>query len=54
MSISGQNILEINEGKSLLEMHGDREQMQQHDQGNGRGPGLVGYTIWKLDTKSTA
>ena len=54
MKINGQNILRINEGKSLLEMHGDREQMQQHDQDNGRGPGLVGYAIWKSDTKSTA
>ena len=42
MKISGQNILEINEEKSLLEMHGDREQMQQRVQDNGRGPGLVG------------
>jgi len=40
--------------KSLLEMHRDREQMQQYDQDNGRGPGLVGYAIWKLDTKLTA
>ena len=54
MKISGQNILEINEGKSPLEMHGDREQMQQHNQDNGRGPGLVGYAMWKSDTKSTA
>jgi len=42
MKISRQNILEINEGKSLLEMHGDREQMQQRVQDNRRGPGLVG------------
>ena len=35
-------------------MHGDRKQIQQHDQDNGRGPGLAGYVIWKLDTKSTA
>ena len=55
MKISGQNILrEINEGKSPLEMHGDREQMQQCVQDNGRGPGLAGYAIWKSDTKSTA
>ena len=54
MKISGQNILEINEGKSLLEMHRGRGQMQQHDQDNGRGPGLVGYAIWKSDTKSAA
>ena len=40
--------------KSPLEMHGDREQMQQCVQDNGRGPGLVGYAIWKSDTKSTA
>jgi len=54
MKISGQNILEINEGRSLLEMHRNREQMQQCVQDNGRGPGLAGYAIWKLDTKSTA
>ena len=35
-------------------MHGDREQMQQHDQDNVRGPGLAGYAIWKSDIKSTA
>ena len=35
-------------------MHRDREQMQQCVQDNGRGPGLVGYAIWKSDTKSTA
>ena len=40
--------------KFPLEMHGDREQMQQYVQDNGRGPGLVGYAIWKSDTKSTA
>ena len=39
--------------KSLLEMHGDREQIQQCVQDNGRGLGLAGYAIWKLDTKST-
>ena len=54
MKISGQNILEINEGKSPLEMHGDREQMQQCVQDNERGPGLAGYVMWKSDTKSTA
>jgi len=54
MRISGQNILEVNEGKSLLEMHGDRNKMQQHDQDNGRGPGLAGYAMWKSDTKSVA
>jgi len=42
MKISGQNILEINKGKSLLEMHGDIEQMQQRVQDNRRGLGLVG------------
>jgi len=26
--------------------------MQQHDQDNGRGPGLAGYAMWKSDTKS--
>ena len=54
MKISGQNILEINEGKSQLGMHGDKEQMQQHVQENGRGPGLVGYAMWKSDTKLAA
>ena len=54
MKISGQNILEINEGKSLLEMHRSRGQMQQHDQDNGRGPGLARYVIWKSDTKLAA
>jgi len=28
--------------------------MQQCDQDNGRELGLVGYTMWKLDTKSAA
>ena len=54
MKISGQNILKINEGKSPLGMHGSREQMQQCDQDNGRGLGLAGYVIWKLDTKLAA
>ena len=55
MKISGQNILKkLNEGKSLLEMHRGRGQMQQHDQDNGRGLGLVGYAIWKSDTKLAA
>ena len=54
MKISEQNILEINEGKSPLEMHGDKEQMQQHVQDNRRGLGLVGYAMWKSDTKSVA
>ena len=54
MKISGQNILEINEGKSLLGMRGGRGQMQQHDQDNGRGPGLAGYAIWKSDIKLAA
>ena len=35
-------------------MHGDRGQMQQHDQNNGRGPGLAGYAMWKSDTKLVA
>ena len=35
-------------------MHKDREQMQQRVQDNGRGPGLVGYAMWKSDTKSVA
>jgi len=55
MKISGQNILR-NEWrkKSLLEMYGDRGQMQQHVQDNRRGLGLVGYAMWKLDTKLVA
>ena len=32
----------------------DREQVQQHDQDNRRGPGLIGYVMWKLDIKSAA
>jgi len=35
-------------------MHGDGEKMQQHDQDNRRELGLVGYVMWKSDTKSTA
>jgi len=35
-------------------MHGGRGQMQQYDYDNGRGPGLAGYAMWKLDTKSVA
>jgi len=31
-----------------------RKKMQQHDQDNGRGPGLAGYAMWKSDTKSAA
>ena len=54
MKISRQNILEINEGKFPLEMHRDREQMQQCVQDNGRGLGLAGYAMWKSDTKSAA
>jgi len=37
-----------------LEMYRGREQIQQHDQDNGRGPGLVGYAMWKSDTKLAA
>ena len=54
MKISEQNILEINEGKSPLGMCGDRGQMQQHNQDNGRKLGLAGYVMWKSDTKSAA
>jgi len=54
MKINGQNILEINEGKSLLGMCGGKGKMQQHDQDNVRGLGLVGYAMWKSDTKSVA
>ena len=32
----------------------DREKMQQHGQDNGRGLGLVGYAMWKSDTKLVA
>ena len=35
-------------------MHGGRGQMHQHDQDNGKGLGLAGYTMWKSDTKSVA
>ena len=35
-------------------MRGGRGQIQQHDQDNGRKPGLVGYAIWKSDTKLAA
>jgi len=35
-------------------MHEGREKMQQHVQDNGRGLGLVGYAMWKLDTKLAA
>ena len=45
MKISGQNILEINEVKSPLEMHKGRGQIQQHDQDNGRKLGLVEYAM---------
>ena len=51
MKISRQNILKINEEKSLLEICRVKGQMQQHDQDNGRGLGLVGYVMWKSDTK---
>jgi len=40
--------------KSPLRMRGGKGQMQQHDQDNGREPGLVGYVMWKSDTKSAA
>ena len=51
MKINRQNILEINEGKSLLGICKGRGQIQQYDQDNGRGPGLAGYAMWKSDTK---
>ena len=35
-------------------MRGGREQMQQHDQDNKRGPGLAEYVMWKSDIKSAA
>ena len=28
-----------------------QETNTQHDQDNGRGPGLVGYVMWKSNTK---
>jgi len=40
--------------KSPLRMRGDRRQMQQHDQDNGREPDLAGYAMWKSDTKLAA
>ena len=54
MKINRQNILKINKEKSPLEMHGGRRQMQQCVQDNGKGLDLVGYVIWKSDTKSVA
>jgi len=54
MKINRQNILEINEGKSPLEMCEGRGQMQQCVQDNGRGLDLAGYAMWKSDTKSAA
>ena len=35
-------------------MHEGKGQMQQCDQDNGRELGLVGYVMWKSDTKSVA
>ena len=35
-------------------MYGGRGQMQQHDQDNERGLGLVRYAIWKSDIKLAA
>ena len=35
-------------------VHGGKEQVQQCNQNKGGGPGLVGYTIQKLDTKLAA
>jgi len=41
--------------KFPLEICRDRRgQLQQCIQDNGRGPGLVGYAMWKSDTKSVA
>ena len=54
MKISGQNILEINEEKSLLGIHRGRGQIQQYDQDNGRGLDLARYAMWKSDTKLAA
>ena len=45
MRISRQNILRINKEKSPWEMHRGRGQIQQHDQDNRRGLGLVGYIM---------
>ena len=33
-------------------MHGDRGEVQQHDQNKESRPGLLGYMMWKSDTKS--
>ena len=38
----------------MKKMHGSRGQMQQYDQDNRRRLGLVGYVMWKSDTKSVA
>jgi len=54
MKISGQNILEINEEKSPLEMRKGRGQVQQHNKDNRRELGLAGYIMWKSDTKLVA
>ena len=35
-------------------MHGGRGQVQQHDQDNRKGLDLMGYVIWKSDTKLVA
>ena len=49
------NILKkLNEGNPHWKMCRDREQVQQHDQDNGRELGLVGYVMWKSDTKLVA
>jgi len=54
MRISGQNILGINKGNPHWKMCGDKGQVQQYNQDNRRGPDLVEYAMWKLDTKSVA
>jgi len=35
-------------------MRGNKGQVQQRDQDNGREPGLVEYVMWKSDTKLVA
>ena len=35
-------------------MHRDRRQVQQYDQDKENGLSLLGYAMWKLDTKLVA
>jgi len=54
MRISGQNILGINKGNPHWKMRRNKGQVQQCNQDNRRGPDLMGYVMWKLDTKLVA